>query len=144
MTCIDRLLNDRPMKCLGWRTPREVFMARLSYSLKAVSGRMLFDINPPSWAGLPQCLPEAKFSPIPPLQAQPKCDRIDAVNKKVLFGIECSAHGALEICCQVLLKTQFADWYRENRRVAPLRFGPKMLYYPRFLMRHAMPLKNGR
>jgi len=36
MTRIDHLLNDRPMKCLGWRTPREVFMARLSYYLKAV------------------------------------------------------------------------------------------------------------
>lgn len=22
---IDQLLNDRPMKCLGWRTPREMF-----------------------------------------------------------------------------------------------------------------------
>jgi len=35
MTRIDHLLNDRPMKCLGWRTPREVFMARLAYYLKA-------------------------------------------------------------------------------------------------------------
>ena len=35
MARIDHLLNDRPMKCLGWRTPREVFMARLSYYLKA-------------------------------------------------------------------------------------------------------------
>lgn len=35
MARIDRLLNDRPMKCLGWRTPREAFMARLAYYLKA-------------------------------------------------------------------------------------------------------------
>ena len=35
MERIDRLLNDRPLRCLGWRTPREVFMARLQYRLKA-------------------------------------------------------------------------------------------------------------
>lgn len=35
MERIDHLLNDRPLKCLGWRTPREVFMARLQYRLKA-------------------------------------------------------------------------------------------------------------
>lgn len=36
MARIDRMLNDRPMKCLGWRTPREAFTARLAYYLKAV------------------------------------------------------------------------------------------------------------
>ena len=35
MERIDHLLNDRPLRCLGWRTPREVFMARLQYRLKA-------------------------------------------------------------------------------------------------------------
>ena len=35
MARIDHLLNDRPMKCLGWRTPREAFTARLAYYLKA-------------------------------------------------------------------------------------------------------------
>ena len=34
MERIDRLLNDRPLRCLGWRTPREVFTARLQYRLK--------------------------------------------------------------------------------------------------------------
>ncbi len=27
---IDNLLNDRPMRCLGWRTPRETFLRQLS------------------------------------------------------------------------------------------------------------------
>ena len=29
---IDYLLNDRPMRCLGWRTPREAFLRLLSRS----------------------------------------------------------------------------------------------------------------
>lgn len=29
---IDYMLNDRPMRCLGWRTPREAFLQRLSRS----------------------------------------------------------------------------------------------------------------
>ena len=33
---IDYMLNDRPLKCLNWRTPREVFTARLKYILSAV------------------------------------------------------------------------------------------------------------
>ena len=32
---IDYMLNDRPLKCLNWRTPREVFTARLKYILSA-------------------------------------------------------------------------------------------------------------
>ena len=36
MRRIDRMLNDRPLRCLGWRTPREVFMSRLQYRLSAV------------------------------------------------------------------------------------------------------------
>lgn len=32
---IDRMLNDRPMKCLNWRTPREAFMALLKRHLLA-------------------------------------------------------------------------------------------------------------
>ena len=36
MRRIDRMLNDRPLRCLGWRTPREVFMSRLQYRLCAV------------------------------------------------------------------------------------------------------------
>ena len=35
MRRIDRMLNDRPLRCLGWRTPREVFMSRLQYRLSA-------------------------------------------------------------------------------------------------------------
>ena len=35
MARIDHLLNDRPMKCLGWRTPREAMAARLAYYLKS-------------------------------------------------------------------------------------------------------------
>ena len=31
MRRIDRLLNDRPLKCLNWRTPREAFVERLQY-----------------------------------------------------------------------------------------------------------------
>ena len=33
---IDYMLNDRPLKCLNWRTPREVFTARLKYILSAI------------------------------------------------------------------------------------------------------------
>ena len=33
---IDYMLNDRPLKCLNWRTPREVFTTRLKYILSAV------------------------------------------------------------------------------------------------------------
>ena len=32
---IDWMLNDRPMKCLNWRTPREAFIALLKRHLLA-------------------------------------------------------------------------------------------------------------
>lgn len=35
MRRIDRMLNDRPLKCLGWRTPREAFATLLARHLKA-------------------------------------------------------------------------------------------------------------
>lgn len=35
MRRIDRMLNDRPLKCLGWRTPREAFTALLARHLPA-------------------------------------------------------------------------------------------------------------
>ena len=35
MRRIDRMLNDRPLKCLGWRTPREAFTALLARHLLA-------------------------------------------------------------------------------------------------------------
>ena len=34
-TRIDWMLNDRPMKCLNWRTPREAFIALLKRHLLA-------------------------------------------------------------------------------------------------------------
>lgn len=35
MRRIDYMLNDRPMKCLGWRTPREAFTSLLKRHLRA-------------------------------------------------------------------------------------------------------------
>ena len=37
MRRIDRMLNDRPLKCLEWRTPREVFTALLHRHLLAAA-----------------------------------------------------------------------------------------------------------
>ena len=34
---IDRMLNDRPLKCLNWRTPREAFTALLHRHLLAAA-----------------------------------------------------------------------------------------------------------
>ena len=37
MRRIDRMLNDRPLKCLDWRTPREAFIALLHRHLLAAA-----------------------------------------------------------------------------------------------------------
>ena len=37
MRRIDRMLNDRPLKCLDWRTPREAFTALLHRHLLAAA-----------------------------------------------------------------------------------------------------------
>ena len=37
MRRIDRMLNDRPLKCLNWRTPREAFTALLRRYLLAAA-----------------------------------------------------------------------------------------------------------
>ena len=37
MRRIDRMLNDRPLKCLNWRTPREAFTALLHRHLLAAA-----------------------------------------------------------------------------------------------------------
>ena len=34
---IDRMLNDRPLKCRNWRTPREAFTALLHRHLLAAA-----------------------------------------------------------------------------------------------------------
>lgn len=35
MERIDHMLNDRPMKCLNWRTPREAFERLVKQALEA-------------------------------------------------------------------------------------------------------------
>ena len=37
MRRIDRMLNDRPLKCLNWRTPREAYTALLYRHLLAAA-----------------------------------------------------------------------------------------------------------
>ena len=37
MRRIDRMLNDRPLKCRDWRTPREAFTALLYHHLLAAA-----------------------------------------------------------------------------------------------------------
>ena len=37
MRRIDRILNDRPLKCLNWRTPREAYTALLHRHLLAAA-----------------------------------------------------------------------------------------------------------
>ena len=37
MRRIDRMLNDRPLKCRDWRTPREAFTALLHHHLLAAA-----------------------------------------------------------------------------------------------------------
>ena len=37
MRRIDRMLSDRPLKCLNWRTPREAFTALLHRHLLAAA-----------------------------------------------------------------------------------------------------------